>query len=338
MSAGITLSSYELRKCLTDLSPLLTAGSRTIPVLFKCDGSELHIACTTGCFYRDTIAVSNPDGESWESTVVYKNLLNFVHSSGDVSIIHETFGITIEGEDYTITLQNGYSTITLPNIEGVEFIPIDSSQYVVGLHALMNLGLDKIFADDKPYHLYGDVAVLKYPSIQAQARTPGLRLVAVISSEHVKLLSKFGPTEFATNNVDRIVCKRKSAYLELPMDVKREDNHTLELLDGMSDPVTVSLNGVLDKLRSIEKLDPKGRCKIVLYANGFSVSMRSDRTEICSNFGHTEGAVLSVLYLPIALLLAMVKASGNSTAQFLFKGDLLCLRTQNIIIVVRALV
>lgn len=337
MSAGVIASGYELRKVFNDISPLFPTGTHVIPVLFRVHGSYLDIACTTGCVYRSSIPVNNPENVSWELTALYKSLVDFV-KDGQIELKAETFGLLVKGSGFEIQLGLAYSTITWPDIPDVDFVEVNSTGYISGLRTLLNLGLDKIYAAEKPIHLYGSVAVIKYPNMQAQARTIGLDLVAVMVPEHVRMLIRFQPDHYYTNGVDSVILRRKDTFVILPMDVKREENLFIEFLNGMSEPITLSLDGLIDKLRNMSKLNPRGRCKLVLKESGLDITLSSENTYITTKLGDDQSKVLTALYLPMSVLLAMVKVTDGGKAQFLYKGDLLCLRTQSLIIVVRALV
>lgn len=338
MSSGVSVGTFVLRKALGDISPLFPSGTHTVPVLFQLRGNALLMACTTGCLYINTLSVSNTDNESWEATVVYKNLLDFLPKDGSVTITHAPFGLNFRGEGCSIDLPVGYSIITPPEIPNGDYADVTSNGYVSGLRYLIGMNLGTLYAADKPINLYGDIAVLKYPNIQIQVRTPGLGLFATLAVEHVRLLMRFEPEEWYTNNVDMLVLKRKQAYLELPMEPISEENKFVELLAGMSDPITLDFEHYLDKLRSMQKTSARGRCKLVLRESGLTTSVSHENITISTTMGDEESKVVSTLYMPMDLWLAMVRAAGSGKAQVLFREDVLCLRTQAIIIVVRALV
>lgn len=338
MSAGITLRAYVLRKALNDVSPLFPTGSHTFPMLFKLSGSDLTLVCTTGCVYANTLEVSNPDNENWEITVIYKNLLEFITAEGLVTITHASYGVELSGDGYTINLPAGYSVITPPVFPEVGFTAVTHTGYIPGLDALVSMGLGSLYAADKPVHMYGQVSVLKFPNVQVQARTPGLDITALMSPEHVKLLTRFGADSWYTNNSDVLILKRDRAYMELPIEAIHEENLFVKQMEGLSAPVTLDLEHYLDKLRSMSKLNARGRCKLVIRETGVETSVNQDNLSIATAIGSKDGRVLSAVYLPLPLWMSMVKAAGNAKAQILYKGDIVCLRTQAIIILARALV
>lgn len=338
MSAGIRVSAYILRKVLNDISPLFPTGTHTIPVLFKAVGSELTIACTTGCNYLNTIAVHNEDNLHWETTVSYKNLLDFI-KDGMITVEQTQFGLDIVGDDFKVQLPVAYSTVTIPKLEDVSYNLVDSKGYLSGFRNLLNMGLAQVLSAEKPIHVYSGVSVLRYPNIQAQVRTPGFDCTMVIAPEHAKLLVRFEPEEYAFSKTDSaLLLRRQNATLALPISMQREENHFTEFLQGMSEPVTVQMGGFLVRLRSMSKLSPRGRVKLVIRESGVEASVQNDNAVISTALGDIESKVLTALHVPMPLFLAMVKVIGDSTAQFLYKEDLLCLRTQFIIIVTRALV
>ena len=337
MSAGAVVRAYELRRLLNDLSPLFPSGTHTIPVLFKLKQSDLVIACTTGCVYSNTLTVSNPDNESWEITVMYKNLLDFVVAEGQVRVEHAPYGVTLYGNGYSVQLPAGYSIISEPVMKDKDFKSVLSTGYVSGLSALVGMGLGNLYAVDKPVHMYGQVSVLKFPNVQVQARTPGIDVTAVIAPEHVRLLTRFGPDSWWTNGTDALIVRRDHAYLELPIDAVHEENTFVKLMDGLSSPISLDLEHYIDKLRSMAKMNARGRCKLAIKESGLVTTVSQDNLSITTTVGNDDGKVLNSVYLPMPLWMAMVKAAGNNKAEILFRGDVICLRTQAIIILARAL-
>lgn len=338
MSSGITVRAYVLRKALSDVSPLFPSGSHTIPMLFKLSGSDLTICCTTGCIYVNTLEVSNPDNENWEITVIYKNLLDFIAKEGQVTLSHAPHGLDLSNASFAVTLPAGYSVITPPELPNVGYRDVTHTGYIPGLDKLVNMGLGNLYSVDKPIHMYGQVSVLKFPNVQVQARTPGLDVNALMAPEHVKLLTRFNPEAWYTNNMDILILRRDRAYLELPIEAVREENNFVKQMDGLSEPVTIDLDGYLDKLRSMSKVSPRGRCKLVILNTGLETTVSQDNLTLSTYIGSRDGKVLSATYLPVPLWLSMVKAADGTQAQVLYKGDIVCLRTQAIIILARALV
>ncbi|MCM1218882.1 MAG: hypothetical protein NC548_30740 [Lachnospiraceae bacterium] len=339
MSSGLTVGIWKFRQALSAIVPLFPSGTHVVPVLFRLSNEDLLLVCTSGCVYSDTLTVSNPDNENWEVTVMYKNLLDVLPTDGQLNIMYTSFGIELVGGSCTVQLPKGYSIITPPKFpdSGYTRIP-ESSLFRNGLRTLVGMGLGSLYLQDKPVHLYGQVALLKYPNVQVQVRVPGLDMYMMLAPEHVKMLSGFNPSEWYTNGVDTLILKRDGAYLEMPMEPLHEENHFVELLNGMSVPVTLDLEHYLDKLRSMSKANPRGRCKLVIREKGLTTSVSQDNITIETTIGDIGSKVINAVYIPMPLWLTMVKAAGSNMAQILYQGDVICLRTNAIIIVAHALV
>lgn len=337
MSSGVVVKANELRKCLMDIHPLFPKGSYTLPILFSLTGSNLTIVCTAGCTYSATLKVVEQDVTSWEITVLYKSLIDFVPGTGLISFDHKPYGLTLTGNDFEVQLPTSYSIVSAVELPKVQFTEVSSNGYVKGLNNLINMRLGDLYQSEKPVTLYDQLAVLKYPNMQIQARALGLHLLAVMTPEHLKLLTRFEPKEVYCDNVSSVILKRNDAFLILPMKPAQEENKFVELLEGMSEPITLDVEHYIDKLRNMLKANNKGRCKIVFHENGISSSISQDNIVIKSGLGDTSGRVTKALYLPIQLWVKMVNALGNSNAQFMYGSETICLRTQSIIIVVRAL-
>lgn len=338
MSARCLVRANDLSSCFHDINPLIPKGAKDMAVLFELKGSTLTIAHTTGCVYKSELAVSNPENSIETAIVMYKNLSDFIPNNGEIDIEIEAFGITLSDEDFTIQLPRGYSEIHLPDFPDVSYTTIETNTFTQGLLDLLNLGLANLYSVDKPIHVYGDISVLKYPNMQAQARTQGLPFKGLITPEHAKLLARFHPQEFYTDGTETLYMRKQGAYLVLPIQPLIEDNNFLNLMSRVDNPVTLSFDKYVDQVRSMAKLGKKLVCTITIYSDGILTKASADNVSIEAKTNVIGGEVLKVVQLPIDLWLALLKVVGNGKAQILYGEDCICLRTYSIILLVRALI
>ena len=338
MSSGILIDVKVLRSCLEDLRPMFGKGNNLIPVLFKVKGNTLTVCCTSGCVYVNKLPITNESGISTELTAQYRNILDFLPKLGIVNLAIESYGLVISGEGTQIQLPVGYSIITEPESYNVSFIDVDARTFPVGINSLLNIGLSGIYKVEKPFNIYGNISVIKYPNVIAQARTPGLSVGVTLTQDYAKLLSKFNPDKVYSNGVDSLVLKRDSATLELPAEPLKEENDFLKYMEGLSVPIRLNVEHYVDRLRNMNNLGNNVRAKITIFDDGVRVTAEQDNVSIAYDLGDCSGKLQRVFYLPMLLYMSVVKALGNTTVEFLYGKEILCLRSPSLIIIARAIV
>lgn len=338
MSTGVLVSVLDLRECFSDLKPLFSKGDKTLPILLKIKQRTLTVCCTAGCTYVNKMDVVNDANATSELTILYRDLLEFLPKIGQVEIEFNSYGVRLKCTDTVITLPVGYSLITEPTRKDVQFVPVESFGYSKGLLDLLNINLASLYKKEKPVNIYGALSVLKYPNVLMQVRTPGLPISVSLTPDFVKLFIKFRPEEVYSNNVDSVILKRSTAFLEIPAEPLRDTNNFTHVLEGLGNPIRVDIEHYCDKLRSMSSLGNNLQASLTLHENGLRCRVEHDNISIAVDLGDCSSDVAYVCKLPFNLFFNMMKVMGNSYIEILYGEQKLCLRNQATIIVAHVII
>lgn len=337
MSSGtIVVPAVRFLDYISYLTPLFPKGSSTVPIGIDVTGNILTLTCTQGCYFQSTIEISNADNIVKTATVLYCNVTEFVPSVGELYLEFLPFGLKVSGSGFDVVFPHAYSLINKVKFPDVDYETIPTTGYTAGLKYLLNMNLSSIYMSEKPIHIYRDVSVLKYPSMYVQVRTVGLPFYGTVTPEHVKLICRFAGTEVYADNPDYLLFRRNDSYLQVPRKTLSEENTFLRNMEGLSDPVTLDFDKYLERLRVMNKVG-KANVNLALHKEGLSTSVSFDNITLTDHINKTDSEVVKAFHLPMAVWLSVVKACGSGYVQILYRSDVVCLRTQYIIILVRVL-
>lgn len=330
-----TVSCVSLRDCLSNLLPLFDKGSAIIPVGLKIQNNELTVICNNKCSFKDIIPVECDESGYAEVVIQYKNIIDYLPNIGSVEFEINNRGLFINHPDVSLTLPAGYSEYKELNISGLEFKPIVSTGYLSGLRCLLNFNLSSITKMEKPITVYQQLSVIKYPQLVAQTRTLGLPFSGVFTPDLINLMVKFQPTEVCDDNPACVTLKRNKAYLQIPREVVNADNNFMSYMTDLQNPIQLNFEGLNDKLRCMAKLGTGLECHVTIHEKGLSCSVLKEGTSITSKIGDCSSGVSHVFKIPLSIWNICVRALDSDTAQILYGGGKVCLRTQSIIIITR---
>lgn len=338
MSAGtVTIKAINLVDFVSSIISLFPKGSTTIPIGVSLGGDTITFTCTTGCYYQAEYDVSNPDNVSKSMTVMFCNIVDYLPTIEDIAISFQSRAMNISGAGFEISLPMGYSLVNKLDFTGYQFETIVGKQYIAALKDLMSLNLSGIYMHEVPVNIYRNVSVIKYPNLMAMSRTEGLTFSGSIIPDHVKLLCKFSGGEVCDSDEDSLIFRRGNSYLQLPRKRLYEENTFLRQMEGLSEPYNISFSGYINRLRAMSKLGNNAKCKLVLLNDGLKTTVSTNSIVLTDKIGKCQDKVVKTFELPITVWSMIVKALGNGTVQILYRGDVLCLRTQYLIILTRAL-
>ena len=334
--SGLICAASAIKRCLSDIASLFPKGVSSIPIALNVSNGYLTITCVTGASYQADIEVNDREHE-YHATVLFRNVTNLISQSGECVLTFSNYNVTLFNNDFEIVLLNAYSPVEQLTLPEVPFVPCSAEGYKSGLKSLLGLNLSAIYRSDRPIEIFGDVSVIKYPSMHAQARTNGISdITASVTPEHANLIANFGAQEYYQDS-DCLWFRRSGAWLQVPYNAINDENDFLKLLDGMDNFITLNTNGYLDKLRLIAKLNAKERCNVVLCEEGIKTSMQTDNASTSASIGKIDERVLAYFSLPITIWIQIMKALNGGTAQFAAEGNRLCARSNTLIIVLSVL-
>lgn len=336
MSAVLTVKASDLNKAISAINPLFPKGSAAIPIGLYVRKGHLKIVCLQGVVYQADIPVDD-DFADYSATIMYYNITPLLPSSGELYLEFTPVSVILTGDGVEAEFSFGYSIVAEQNFSGLVFTSVSSSTYLDSFSHLLNLGLDKLYGLISPVVVMGDVSLQKFPNTWVQVRSNGLPFNATLDIEHVRLITKFMPTQVCTSIPNTLVFKNATSVLQVPCKNNVDNKKITELMSDMGDPIQINIKYYLERIRSMIKVDSKTHCKISIYNTGIKTTVAHENTSISISAGKTDGEVIKVCHLPIQVWSSLLKGLSAETIQILIGGDKLCLRTTTMIIVTRVL-
>ncbi len=333
MSTVVSLSARDLKSCFSAISLVAMKGSQLTPVSLILKNNKLQFICLQGCVAQCSILVASD--EIANLVFMYYDVTPIIPPSGDVDVTLSSNGVSIEGEGFSCTFPKGYSDVTEFDFSNCKFTPIESDAYMDAMKNMMGMSLDKLYGTSVPVDAYQTVSVMKYPCCYVQTRTHGFPVTAQIDPEHMKMLIRFAPKEVSESIKDTLVFRKGTAMLQVPCRTDIPENDFLQYLSGLSAICRIDATGLYDKVKNASRLSNKSRCRIFVYKAGFKVVMTIGEATSSVSVGESADDLPFTAVFPIQVLLAFLRAIGNQTMEILAGGELLCLRTQSLIILVR---
>lgn len=338
MSAGtVTIKAVNLVDFVSSIISLFPKGSTTLPIGVTIEGDTITFTCTTGCYYQAEYAINNPNNVSKSMTILFCNIVDYLPTTDEIAITFQSRSMEFSGAGFEISLSTGYSLVNKLDFSRYQFETIVGKQYIAALKDLMSLNLSSIYMHEVPVSIYRNVSVIKYPNLMAMSKTDGLTFSGSIIPDHVKLLCKFSGDEVCDTDEDSLIFRRGNSYLQLPRKKLYEENNFLRMMEGLSEPYNLSFTGYINRLRAMGKLGTNAKCKLVLLNDGLKTTVSTNSITLTDKIGKCQDSVVKTFEMPITVWSMIVKALGNGTVQILYRGDVLCLRTQYLIILTRAL-
>lgn len=336
MSAIVNVKAYDLKRVFESINPLFPSGSKEIPIGISLRNGKLTIVCLQGVVYQATIPVDEPD-VTGDATILYYNILPLIPTDGKIQLQLTPNNLQLVSEDFEAQFPFGYSVVAVQDFPNLVYANIPGVAYLDGLRHLTRLNLDKLYSINSPIVVVNNMSLQKFPNTWIQVRTNGLPFSATLDTDHVKLIEKFEPHEVSISIPNSLVFKNENSILQVPCRPNVDSTLITSLMEDMGDPITISLEKYLDKIRNMSKINSKAHCKIAIYSTGVKTSIQHEGTTVSVATENLSGDVLKVFHFPIQLWITFLRGLGGTTAQILCGGDKICLRTATMIIVSRVL-
>lgn len=333
MSARIELNAKDLKQCFNSISLIAAKGSQLTPVSLKLADNKLIFTCLQGCVVQTYIEV--PYDEKIEMVFMYYDVTPILPSIDSVFLEIESEQLTISGPTFSCAFPMGFGDATCYDFSDCTYTKFGDVKYLDGLKTVMGMGLDKLYGKDVPLSVYGDVTVLKHACCYVQTRTIGLPFTAQIEAVHAKILTKLLPWEVSTSQQDTLVFRKQNTILQIPCRYGIPGNNFTEFLKGMVPKCKITLGSSFLRLRDMSKVSTKTKCSLIGYKEGLSVTLSVENANSSIIIGKDDGDIQFVFDLPIQVILTFIKALGSGVVEILTGGDLICFRTQSLIILVR---
>lgn len=333
MSTVLTLPAKELKECFSALSLIAAKGSQLTPVSLILKDQKLSFVCLQGCIVQGSIAVAS--NEIANAVFMYYDVTPIMPPSGNVDVALYDYGVTVAGESFTCSFPTGYSDVTEFEFSDHKFTKIENNAYIDSFRVMLGMNLDKLYSKPVPVTVFGNVAVVKHSCCYVQTRMYNLPYKAQIDAEHVKMIMKFKPWEVSASSPNTLVFRKGNIVLQIPCRTGIGENDFPEFLKDMKTVCMVNAGGLYEKVNYTAKVSSKSKCTILTTARGIKISVNIDNASSSISNGDMSGDITFTTFFPISTLLAFLRAIGDDTMEILTGGELLCLRTQNLIILVR---
>lgn len=333
MLKSVTLPAKDLKDCFTSLSLVAAKGSQLTPVSLILDKNILKFNCLQGCVVQCHMPILND--EQVYVVIMYYDVTPIIPTDGEVTLSISSYDVSIEGVGFNCSFPLGYGSVEDYDFSTCVYEQISNKEYASGLRTLQGMNLDKIYGKAVPFSIYEGVSVIKHPCCYVQARTPGLPFVAQLDQEHIKMLTRFAPWEVSMSMKDTIVFRRKNAILQVPCRMDIPSNDFTSFLQDMQSKCVVVLGGLADKLRDASKVSTKSKCTVTGTKTGLQITTTIENASSSISVGDISGETEFMFSFPTQVLLTFFKAIGSGKVEILTGGDLICLRTQSLIILVR---
>ena len=334
MSETVRVRTNTLRDILECLKPLFPKGSNTIPVHFEYANQLLTITAGVDCMVQGK-CVAECDSAVVDFTAIYCDITDFLPGNNYTDLVYSEAFLEIKSDTSTIQFPSAYSTVQQFPTDELDILEMNTDSVCDGLKRLLGLGLSNIYKKDKSVIIANDRALLLYPNVYIMTRVIGMPIQAVLAPDHAKFIILFRPEGVARYGSDMLIFKKNSTKLLVPYKAVVESVSFSDILSNPSEPVRIDTDGYLNDLRSLSKLACK-KVTVSLFEDGISTSASADNISIRLPLGKTEQFMRS-MELPMQLWLICFKALNSSVAEFLFQGDVLCMRNRTISILLRAL-
>jgi len=336
MSSVVRLKASNLRKVLTTIKPLFPKSTTEIPLGLQMSNGKLNIVCLQGLVFQSTIPVDDVLALN-TATILYHDISTLLPSEGDIDIEFTPTHIYVYAKDFDVKFPVGYSVVEEQDFSKLAFSSINNSGFVEGFSRLLNMNLEKLMNQVSPIVVRNGLALQRFHNIWVQVRTTGLTFNAVLSTDHIKLLNKFVPSEVCTSIPGTLVFRNSTGILQLPCKPDNDTSKVTELMNDLGEPVNLHIRSYLERVKQIAKLDTKAHCNITLYKEGLKTTVSNNQVELSVKLGNTEHDVLQVCKLPIQLWITLLRGLDADIIQVLIGGGKICLRTGSTVILARVL-
>lgn len=335
MSAEITVTSDNIQNILLHLKHFIPKGDTTLNITIRVSDKRLYIACKSYMLYKAYVGVA--ECEDIAISVRYHDLLPYIKNSNTLTFCIEPKSVSISTTSCTCTLGSSYDfdeiDFDVPSFD--DLVIIDNTEVFGALHAFMQTTqLFRIYKKEHPYSIYNGVILLKTPSVLVQGRCSSLNLNAVLTADVLKTLITLKPDNYCIKENNLYLFSNYYACI-LPVQPIIESNIFVSLIPNV-DPVRIHTGHFNDTLTAINTVHPEFT-HFNIFTDGISVVATGADCEINDSLGLCTELV-ATCRVPIELLIVAFKMLGaNTNAEVLYEKGVLCLRNQNLSMLIHAL-
>mgnify|MGYP002508020477 CR=1 FL=1 len=332
MSAIINILADDARDLFGTLSQLLPSKTEAVPIGLQLRNSVLSLTLNNG--YVATYCKDVNSSDEWETTFMYQDTHPILTYGDDMTIECDQTGITLTSTYCECSFPVAYSTLSKLDFDNYNFIQMESVKESP-IRIFGKLGLERIYKTTYPVYVRDNIAIVKYPSFYAQVRVPEPFHGISLSLAHIALVEKFKAESYSQENPQMLILRRGPWTVALPCTTSMQGNNFIELLDGMRSAMKMSFKDLLDSVRVLSRVKNTDYCTIVIYDGGIRTTVSNSNVTTSLQFGDTTADPVSTFTIPISVWIMMLNAVGDTTAEILLGGGKLCLRNQEVAMLLR---
>jgi len=335
MSQKLCVTSENIPTILKHLTAMIPKGDTAVNMTIKIANGGLYFICRSNIWYKASLGKVN--ASDFSLTVRYYDLSALFKSDSKLDIeLFDTY-VQISTDNATVTLDAAY------DFEDLDF-EIDISEELNKVNKetafdmlrsfLQTTAIFNLYKTEHPYQVYNNIILLKTPSIWFQGRCE-LNLNASITVTMLRTLLQLEPGYYYT--------KDKSLYITdkfyigvIPIQPLVEQNNFTEILDGISEPVTIDTGNFAETLNTIIKIKPP-IMEVAVYDNGMSITASTPECSIKNKIGMCDNVKFICKIPPELLQIVFKLLHNNTTAQILYKKGIICYRNKQIVILIRVI-
>ena len=335
MLAGVVLKSSVLKSLFSDLSSLIPAGAKNVPVGFNLSKGVLRVTCNALCNYEAEISVNSTD--TVLVTVLYSSLQDLVSNEGESTLELQEMGINVISGDVTRFFKVAHSMVSPIEYGDLNWKTIGSSYAISALRMLAKTPLVSLYKKEPPVDVFNELAILKYPNIWVQARVPGFPCNVTFTQDCIKVISAFSPKQLCMYNNDYVVFGKPGAKLFVPVKMCTDVSTIAQLIPKDGKCVRLGMGKFGNSLRLL-KLSGCSRASISMFEKAIVVQGNTEDGNVRLRLGSDESKFFCSFDLPVELLMFCFNLFTDCLVDLIYKEGVLCIRNQDLVLVVRALV
>ena len=342
MPARITIKQTDLLKVLDDLKLLQQYSSESVLVRLELDVKKSKLLIDSKSYaynYRNEVSVTVLS-EGYICTTV------LLPPNADLWSGVST--ITLEDKDNTVRLYTDFVTLVLDNAYEVlerYKLPVcdfeEVSEELQDCRTLLNASkLGKLLKKQQNIDILSGRGMLRYNNAWVQLSMHmilGDTLDFAISPDELRRVVSFMPTHIGFIYHTKLVLKRESAYLVLPITTASSTQVISTLSKTKSKPSTltkVTLGDYAKRLSSYCKLTD-ALCNITLYNSGISTSLPGKSISVQASCG-TKDTVVEALRIPIDIWVTALSLFKDSEVEIWTEGKIIWIKKYNLITAIHA--
>ena len=335
MSAEVSVKSDHIQDILLHLKHFMPRGDKSLNITISVHDKKLYIACKQYMLYKAYVGVA--DCEDVMVSVHYHDLLPFVKNSSELTFNIESKSVTISTTSCSCTLGSSYDfdevDFDVPEFDNL--VVINNEEVFGSLRSfLKTMSLFTLYKKEHPFSIYNGVILLKTPSVLIQGRCSSLNLNAVLTSEVLRTLIELRPDNYCIQGNSMYLLSKYYACV-LPVQPILEESIFVSLIPKV-EPIRFQTGRFIDTLTALTVMNPEFT-NFNIFKDGISVNASSAECKINDQLGLCTELV-ATCRIPIELLnLAFKMLGANTNAEVLFERGILCLRNQNISMLIRVL-